>query len=163
MDEFTSTVELTPDDDRKAKRREQIRQWRAQNPEKVREYARQGRIKHADRDHAYARKYRAENREKIAARHREWSKKNSRKRWDTLKAVEHAEARDQFELERAAETRRHLQMKATQLRRSIIRDGVIADHAAWDWDMSGMVDHAPVDDHVELEPAIIDFQHWFAV
>ena len=78
-----------------------------------------------------------------------------------IKVIKHAEARKQFETERERERLDHLAMKAAQLRRSILRGGVIADYAAWRWDFSGMVDH--VDDHiVELEPAIIDFQYWFA-
>ena len=99
------------------------------------------------------RQWRAANSERYCAHWQKAAKGRKTKR--------HEKSSRRFETARAAETERHLQMKAAQLRRSIIRGGVIADHAAWDWNFSGMVDH--VDDHiVELEPAIIDFQYWFA-
>ena len=133
----------TPDSDRAARKREQNRQgsarWRAKDPERSREYIRQWRAAHPD-------KYRRHWHGAFIAR----------------KTTAHEKSLQQFAFERQQESNRHSRIKAAQLRKSIMRDGVIADHTAWGWDVIGMIDHAPVDDHIELEPAIIDFQYWFA-
>jgi hypothetical protein len=140
--------------DRKAVLRERGRlaqqRRRARDPESVREYKRNWKIINRDRVLEQQRIWRAKNPKKV------------RGYKDAAKLRGHERFRDRFELERAAETRRHLQMKASQLRRSIMRDGVIAEHDAWDWGFDGMIDHLAGTERFEFDPAIIDFQYWFA-
>ena len=119
MDKFGCSFEL----DRKARKQAYVKAWRAQNPDRVRDQALRARAKHRDRDREYGRLWRERNPEKVAEYNRRHGKKSRRARWEVIKIIKHAEARDQFELERALEERRHLEMKAAQLRRSIIRDG----------------------------------------
>jgi hypothetical protein len=149
--------------DRAARRREYNRQWRAANPEKVRDQGRRSREKHADRNREYSRKWRAENEDHLREYYREYNKKHGPARRQAIRAIEHAEARDRFALERQRERRRHLQMKAAKLRRSILRSGEYSDTIWLGNIMSDLVryvaDHVPVDDQLnEVEPVFLDFR-----
>ena len=114
---------------------------------------------------ATRRRYYAKNREKELARAARWRAINQDKvrgYYETDQARAHEAFRQQFETERERERQVHLRIKASQLRRSIIRNGVIVEYAAWDWDMGGMVDQVTDVGHFEFDPAILDFQYWFA-
>ena len=159
VNQIDPTLDLTPtpqidptiDLDYAAKHREWSKQWRANNPEKSRAYNKQWRSKNPDKVREYNRKY---------------SKKRGPQRWQAEKARGHEKARQQFDLERAAETQRHLQMKAAQLRKSILRSGEYAD-TIWLGDIMGdlvryVADHVPIDDRDDMgEPAFLDLS-WAA-
>ena len=112
-------MECTSDLERAAIHRERSRlaqqRRRARDPEAVREYKRNWKLI---------------NRDRVNEQQREWRAKNpdrSRGYKQAAKLRGHERFRDRFELERAAETRPHIQMKAAQLRRSIMRSGQYAD------------------------------------
>jgi hypothetical protein len=99
----------------------------AERKERRREYMRE-----------YARKWAAENPEKVKESYRKINK--------ARKVKEDEAFRIKFEAERERERQIHQQMKAAQLRRSIMRNGEIPDHTITIADMTDVVRY--VSDHV---------------
>ena len=102
----------------------------------------------------YVRKWSAANPEKV----REFYRKINKAR----KVKEDGAFDIKFVAERERERQRHQQMKAAQLRRSIMRSGEYQD-TIWLGDIMRdlvryVADHVPVDDqHDEVESAFLDF------
>ena len=63
-------------DETRAKRRNQVNEWRAQHPEKVKQWQRDYRIRHPDLERARIKKWREENKDHVRETSRKWREEN---------------------------------------------------------------------------------------